>query len=327
MDIADVDLNLLVVFDALLRTRSVTGAARALGMSQPATSFALTRLRKMFGDPLFVRTARGVSPTPYAEGLAAPLEEILDRIRSDLLQQPTFDPATAERSVTFNMQDIGELVFLPRLLERLLARAPGMHVRTVNLPIAQLEPALRAGEVDLALGYFPELASAALYQQRLFAHSFVCIVRADHPSIGSEMTRKQFVEGAHAIVHPAGHMNDTLESDLSGQGLTRRVSVRIEHFLAVPTILSQSDLIFTVPYAIGASLAKLGDIKLVRPPFSAKPRDVKQHWHARFHNDAANRWLRAVVAELFLEKRSRARARGGRRQDQNGAAAKTARKS
>lgn len=301
MDIADVDLNLLVVFDALLRARSVSGAARTLGMSQPATSFALNRLRKMFGEPLFVRTARGIHPTPYAESLSGPLETILDRIRSDLLQQPTFDPHTVERSVTLGMQDIGELVLLPRILEHLSTVAPGVQVCTVDLPESQLEPALRSGDVDVVLGYFPELSGAALFQQRLFAHAFVCIVRADHPTIGSEMTRRQFLDGLHAVVHPAGDMNDSLEAELEAQGLRRRVSVRIEHFLAVPTILSQSDLIFTVPYAIGESLAKLADIKLVRPPFKAKPRIIRQHWHARFQHDAANRWLRSVIAELFME--------------------------
>lgn len=313
MDIADVDLNLLVVFDALLKARSVSGAARALKMSQPATSFALNRLRKMFGEPLFVRTARGIHPTPYAESLSVPLETILDRIRADLLQQPTFDPASEQRSITFNMQDIGELVFLPRILDRLNEIAPGLHVRTVNLPPQLLEPALRSGEVDIALGHFPDLDGAALFQQRLFSHSFVCIVRADHPTIKDEMTRRQFLEGLHAVVHPAGHMSDSLEAELQAQGLTRRVSVRIEHFLAVPTILSQSNLIFTVPYAIGAGLAKLADIKLVQPPFKAKPRIVKQHWHARFQHDAANRWLRSLVADLFMDKGPRTRTRSTRR--------------
>ncbi|MGH8187288.1 MAG: LysR family transcriptional regulator [Steroidobacteraceae bacterium] len=313
MDIANTDLNLLVVFDALLRTRSVTGAARALGMSQPATSAALNRLRKMFGDPLFVRTARGIHPTPYAESMTVPLEAVLDRIRSELLQQPTFNPATAERSVTFNMHDIGELVFLPRLLHQLVQLSPGIQVRTVNLPATELEPALRDGDVDLVVGHFPELTSAALFQQRLFAHSFVCIVRADHPEIGAEMTRRQFLDGWHAIVHPAGHLHDSLEAELKAQGLSRRVRVRIEHYLAVPTVLSQSDLIFTVPYAIGAGLVKLADIKLVRPPFKAKPRPVMQHWHSRFHHDPANRWLRGVVADLFTERGPRLRGRSGRR--------------
>lgn len=313
MDIAKIDLNLLVVFDALLRTRSVSAAARALSMSQPATSAALGRLRRMFGDPLFVRTARGIHPTPHAESMAAPLAAVLDRIRSDLLQQPTFDPATAARSVTFAMHDIGELVFLPHLIDRLAQVAPAVDVRTVNLSIEQMEPALRSGEVDLVLGYFPELTSATVFQQRLFAHSFVCIVRADHPTIGPEMTRQQFLEGWHAIVHSAGQSNDLVEAELKALGLMRQVRVRIEHYLAVPTILSQSDLIFTVPYAIGASLAKLADIKLVRPPFKAKPRVVRQHWHSRFHNDAANRWLRGVVADLFTEQERRPRGRAGRR--------------
>ncbi|MFC4313191.1 LysR family transcriptional regulator [Steroidobacter flavus] len=314
MDIADVDLNLLVVFDALLRHRSVSGAARALKMSQPATSFALNRLRKMFGEPLFVRTSRGIHPTPYAESLSAPLEAILERIRADLLQQPTFDPSTEQRSVTFNMQDIGELVFLPQILGRLNKIAPGLQLRTVNLPAPLLKPALRSGEVDIALGHFPDLAGAALFQQRLFSHSFVCIVRADHPTIKDEMTRRQFLDGLHAVVHPAGHMNDSLEAELQAQGLMRKVSVRIEHFLAVPTILSQSNLIFTVPYAIGEGLAKLADIKLVKPPFKAKPRVIRQHWHARYQRDAANRWLRSVVAELFMDKEIRPRTKTPRRQ-------------
>jgi DNA-binding transcriptional LysR family regulator len=312
MDIADVDLNLLVVFEALLRKRSVSAAARELKMSQPATSFALNRLRKTFGEPLFVRTSRGIHPTPYAESLGAPLEAILDRIRSDLLQQPTFEPATEQRSLTLNMQDIGELVFLPRILARLNKIAPGLQLRTVNLPTQFLEPALRSGEVDLALGHFPDLAGAGLFQQRLFSHSFVCIVRADHPTIKDEMTRRQFLDGLHGVVHPAGHMNDSLEAELQAQGLTRRVSVRIEHFLAVPTILSQSNLIFTVPYAIGEGLAKLADIKLVKTPFKAKPRIIHQYWHSRFQHDAANRWLRSLVAELFIDRVTAAGRRSSR---------------
>jgi DNA-binding transcriptional LysR family regulator len=300
MDIRNADLNLLVVFDALLRTRSVTRAARSLGMSQPATSFALNRLRRMLGDPLFVRTPRGIHPTPHAERLAEPVEGILDRIRGELLQQPTFEPTAVRRSVTFNMHDIGELVFLPRIMERLTNLAPGIDINTVNLPLAQLEPALRAGEVDIALGYFPDLHSAALYQQRLFTHDFVCIVRRQHPGIGTTLSRKQYQEGNHAVVVADEGRHDILEDELRTHGITRSVTLRVRHYLAIPTILSQSDLIFTVPYAIGASLAKLGDVKLVRPPFKAKPRVVKQHWHSRFHQDPANRWLRGIVAELFL---------------------------
>jgi DNA-binding transcriptional LysR family regulator len=302
MNIRDLDLNLLIVFDALLRARSVTRAAAELKMSQPATSFALNRLRAMLGDPLFVRTARGIHPTPHAEHLAGPLTAILERIRADLLQQPTFAPEAAERTVTLNMPDIGELVFLPSILKRVARDAPKVSIRTVNLPATDIEPALRAGAVDLALGFFPQLQSAALYQQRLFTHSFVCVVRRDHPSIGDKMTRKQFLDSDHAVV-AGGNADDSLEVELRDQGMTRRVVLRVEHFLALPTILSESNLIFTVPYAIGAGLVKLADIKLVQPPFKASPRLVKQHWHSRFHHDPANRWMRGLVAELFVERR------------------------
>lgn len=304
MNIRDLDLNLLIVFDALLRTRSVTRAAAELSMSQPATSFALNRLRSMLGDPLFVRTARGIHPTPHAEHLAGPLTAILERIRADLLQQPTFVPEAAERTMTLNMPDIGELVFLPSILKRLAAVAPKISVRTVNLPIADIEPSLRAGTVDLALGFFPQLQSAALYQQRLFTHSFVCVVRRDHPSIGDKLTRKQFLDSDHAVV-AGGNADDSLDGELRDQGMARRVVLRVEHYLALPTILSESNLIFTVPYAIGAGLAKLADIKLVQPPFKAKPRLVKQHWHSRFQHDPANRWMRGIVAELFVERRKK----------------------
>jgi len=304
MNIRDLDLNLLVVFDALLRTRSVTRAAAELRMSQPATSFALNKLRTMLGDPLFVRTARGIHPTPHAEHLAGPLTAILERIRADLLLQPTFAPDLADRIVTLNMPDIGELVFLPSILKRLALDAPKITIRTVNLPGSDIEPALRAGTVDLALGFFPQLQSAALYQQRLFTHSFVCVVRRDHPTIGEKITRKQFLDSDHAVV-TTGYADDSLDAELRANGMIRRVVLRVEHFLALPTILSESNLLFTVPYAIGAGLLKLGDIKLVQPPFKAKPRAVKQHWHSRFHHDPANRWLRGLVAEMFLEKRRR----------------------
>jgi DNA-binding transcriptional LysR family regulator len=187
MDIRKIDLNLLVVLDALLRLQNVSRAAEALGMSQPALSYALKRLRPLLDDPLFVRSARGMQPTPRAQQLAEPLRAVLDMVQRDVLQQPRFDPATTERSVTFNMADVGELVFLPRLLAHLKVAAPGIDVRTVSTPPSLLEDALRSGAVDLAVGYFPGMDGAAIYQQRLFSHSFVCLVRKDHPTIGQHI--------------------------------------------------------------------------------------------------------------------------------------------
>ncbi len=302
MDIRKVDLNLLVVFDALLRLRSVTRAAEALGMSQPAMSLALNKLRSTFDDPLFVRASRGIWPTPRAEQLAVPLQHVLDQIKNDVLRQPSFDAATTRRTFTFNMADVGEMVFLPRLLAHFRTAAPGANVRTVSTPPGQLVEALQSGEVDLAVGYFPGLQGAAMYQQRLFTHSFVCIVREGHPLSGVRLTKAEFLAAQHAVVHQEGKSHEVFEEALAAQGLARRVVLSIPHFLAIPLVIAESDLIVTVPYAIGMSFAQMAGLRTLRPPIEVAPAEVKQHWHARFHHDRVNRWLRGVVAELFLDK-------------------------
>lgn len=310
MDIAKIDLNLLVALDALLRARGVTAAAKLLDMSQPAMSYSLNRLRKLFGDQLFVRTPRGIEPTAFAQSLASPLREVLERIRSDVLQEPMFNPATARGTVTIAMHDIGELVLMPRLLEAFMQFAPGLDVYTVQLPEERIEPELCSGAVDLALGSYPSLSSAALYQQRLFAHSFVCVVREGHANLGREISRKQFLEGLHGVVHAQGQAADILDEELAAQGLHRRIAVRIGNFLAVPMLLKQSDLIFTVPHAIGASLSQFTSLRLLRPPFKVKSPVVRQLWHSRFHNEPRNQWIRGVVANLFLDDKETLR--GGR---------------
>ena len=302
MDIRKVDLNLLVVFDMLLRLQSVTRTAQELGMSQPAMSLALNKLRKTFSDPLFVRGSHGLSPTPRAESLAVPVRHVLDEIKNDVLRQPTFDPATTDRTFTFNMADVGELVFLPRTHAHLQTVAPGANIRTVSTPPGQLAEAMRSGEVDLAVGYFPGLQGAVIYQQRLFSHSFVCIVRKDHPVFRSQITKKKFLEAQHVVVDQEGKSHELFEETLAAEGLTRRVALPLPHFLAIPLVVAESDLIVTVPYAIGASFARMANLKMLRPPIQVGQPEVKQHWHARFHHDQVNRWIRGVVAELFLGK-------------------------
>lgn len=320
MNIRQVDLNLLVVLDALLRLRSVSRAAEYLDMSQPAVSVALGKLRLQLKDPLFIRAARGMRPTPRAEALAGPLQDVLDRIKTGLLTPPRFEPATTQRTFSFNMADVGELVFLPALRAHLAAAAPAANLRTVSTPPAQLEEAMRAGEVDWAVGYFPGLQGAAIYQQRLFSHTFACIVRKDHPRIGSQLTRKQFLEEGHAVVQQEGKSHELFEQDLALQGWVRRVAVSIPHFLAIPLIIAESDLIVTVPYAVARSFARMAELKVLRPPLQARRADLRQHWHTRFHHDPANRWIRKVIASLFGEG-SRSGGEAARRQ----AAALTAR--
>jgi DNA-binding transcriptional LysR family regulator len=309
MNIRDVDLNLLVVLDTMLRTQHVSRAAEALGMSQPALSAALNRLRALFGDPLFVRSSRGMQPTPRARQVAQPLRSIIETIQAEVLQHSRFDPSTAQRVVTINMSDVGELVFLPALLAHLKQVAPAIDLKTVSTPSPDLEDALRSGEVDLAVGYFPGIDSAVVYEERLFSHRFVCVIREGHPDIGRQMTRAQFLAAEHAVVHPEGKSHERFEQALIAQGLTRRVRVGLPHYLAIPTLLAESDLVVTVPYAVGIAFLKMGKVRMIDPPIRVRPVEVRQIWHARYQQDAMNVWLRGVVKHLFSDGHPR-RARG-----------------
>ena len=302
MDISDLDLNLLVTFDCLLRFRSVSRAAQALGSSQPSVSYALKRLRALFGDPLFVRNARGIDPTPRAEELGRALQTVFDQIRTSLLTRPSFDPAQAHRTLTLHLSDIGELVFLPLLLNRLKIQAPGVTIRSVSVPTDAVVEALRSGDVDLAVGRFAELEDASLFRQRLFSHSFACVVRHDYPYAGTKMTRRQFEQADHAVIESESRSNSIVEQALAEHGLARRIVLRMPHHLAVPAVVIDSGLVVTVPFAVGAAFARIAAVKMLRPPIDVPRVDVHQWWHARFNHDPFSQWIRGLVAGLFSER-------------------------
>ncbi|WP_397474888.1 LysR family transcriptional regulator [Pusillimonas sp.] len=300
MDVRHVDLNLLTVLEAMLEHQSVTRVANALGMSQPAVSAALAKLREQFNDPLFVRTGNGMKPTPRAMRLASPLQRALGIIDAEVLREPEFNPGASSRTFTVNTPDIGEMVFLPRLLGYLALHAPGVSLRSVALTPAEAEAAMEAGDVDLSVGYFPDLAKGSHFQQRLFRHSFVCMVRANHPVVsGQELSLEQFLALAHAVVQASGRSQELFEREMARHRLKRRVVLRTPHFMSLPMIIAETDLIATVPRAVGLSFSKLANIKTVDLPFSVPAYELRQYWHRLYHKDAGNQWLRGVVHELF----------------------------
>jgi DNA-binding transcriptional LysR family regulator len=295
------DLNLLPVIVALAESRSVSAAARQLGMSQPAVSSALARLRASLGDPLYVRTARGMEATPRALELLTPARAALGIVEQEILASPGFDPATSERTITLALSDIGEMVFLPKVLARLQADAPGMKVRSVTLPVSQLERGLELGEIDLAVGYFPDLKGNNFFQQRLFSHGFVCLLRSGHPIKGQKLTPKQFMAQGHAVVNAEGRSQEVFERYLQEQGIRRRVVLNTPHFMSLPSIISASDLVATVPLAVGVWFSSTARVRWARPPFQVPKFDLKQHWHRRVNNDPQSRWLRGLFYSLFNE--------------------------
>lgn len=298
MDILDLDLKLLVVFEAMLAARNVTLAAESIGMTQPAMSTYLGKLRKVMGDPLFVRTSRGMEPTPFAVELSDPIRNALQLLRQTLNRDKHFDAATSTRTFNLVMTDIGERVFLPALLQRLTKVAPLVSIRTVQLPVSEMREALESGEMDLAVGFIPKL-SAGFYQQRLFTRSYVCIVRTDHPTIGDRLSLKQFLGASHAVVSVAGTGHEVVERVLAEKGLARKVALRVTHFLAIPLIVANTDLIVTIPEMLAESYLPAGNIKILQPPIKLPSYAIKQHWHERYHDDPANQWLRELIRDLF----------------------------
>ena len=300
MDLRAIDLNLLVVFDALAERRSVTRAAEALGLSQPATSAALARLRLLFGDPLFVKAGAQMQPTPRAAQLSGTVRQVLDTVRDEILLARAFEPKQAERLFTLLMPDIGEVNFLPRLLARLAQAAPQVRLRTRALARGAAAEALESGAVDLALGYYPDLQRAGFFQQYLLHNRHVCIVRRNHPGIGERLTLRQFLAAAHVVVRPDGREH-VFEQFLQAHGWSRHVQLEVSHFASLLPIVTGSDLVATIPHALAEAWLAYGGIRIVATPMKVPVVEVHQFWHRRMHKDAAHAWPRAQVFELFAE--------------------------
>ncbi|MFC6520972.1 LysR substrate-binding domain-containing protein [Undibacterium arcticum] len=239
-----------------------------------------------------------MEPTPFALELSEPIRNALHLIRQTLNRDKHFDAATSTRTFKLIMTDIGERVFLPDLLRRLSTVAPGLNIRTVQLPVKEMREALESGEMDLAVGFIPDL-NAGYYQQRLFNRSYVCLIRPDHPVIKDALSLKQYLAASHAIVSAPGTGHDVVERVLTEKGLKRRIALHVTHFLAIPLIVANTDLIVTIPTMLAESYLPAGNIKLLAPPVELPVYSIKQYWHERFHEDAANRWLRGLIYELF----------------------------
>jgi DNA-binding transcriptional LysR family regulator len=295
MNVQDVDLNLLRVFDAVLHEGGVTAAAARLELTQPAVSNALARLRKLFGDPLFVRTPAGMDATPFARELAGPVRQALALLESALAHGPGFDPATATRAFRFYMSDLGQIEFLPPLIERVEQRAPGVRLEAAALDVEDIGAALASGTLDLAVGFLPALGPP-IERRALFRDPYVCLMRADHEI--QSLTRKRFLEASHVLVsYRGGHR--VIEEAFERAGI--RAALRVPHFTVVPMVLERTDLILTLPARVASVYERQGKLKALPTPLSIPAADVGVHWHERFEADPGNRWLREQVIELFAD--------------------------
>jgi DNA-binding transcriptional LysR family regulator len=295
------DLNLLPIVVALYDELSVSRAARLLGMSQPAVSKALRRLRDTFDDALFVRGPSGIVPTPRAHEIVRAARPHLQRLHDDLLKSEGFDPATNARPIVLGLSDIAEMAFLPSIIEHFRIHAPKCPVVTVTQPGVQLADALEKGDVDMAAGYFPALAQRNFRQRRLSKHGFACLMRKGHPLWKRRLTVAAFLQAEHVVVRREGRSQDILERFIERRKMRRRIALYTANVLSVPFIVMDTQLVATLPYAVVTRFASITtQLVAALPPFDLTY-DLKLHWHRRFDNEARSIWLREQLAAVFKD--------------------------
>jgi len=304
MQLKDIDLNLLLVFHKLLLLRRVSKVAEALGMTQPGVSNALKRLRLLLGDELFVRTTRGMEPTPYAATLAEPVGYALATLHDCLNEVSQFDAATSTRKFKIGMTDIGEVFFMPRLMAALRAAGPGITVSTVRNASVNLQDEMESGQIDLAIGLLPQLKSG-YFQRSLFRQRYVCMFRAGHELDKGSITRAEFEAAEHVVVVSGGTGHAVLDQAMERLGAQRNIVLTVPHFVAVGHILAASTMIATVPERYAMACMQPFGLRYVTHPLAVPEININLFWHARFNKDPANKWLRSLVFETFADGKGR----------------------
>jgi DNA-binding transcriptional LysR family regulator len=292
-----VDLNLLGIFNAILETGSVTAAANRYGITQPAMSNALARLRRLFDDPLFVPMANGMRPTPFALEIAGTVNRGLHAFEEAFEHHKRFEPLHSRRVYRFHMTDMAQMIFLPRILARLRTIGPNLQVDARTLDAQSIRPALEEGQIDFAVGRLPRLRGRGLRHVRLFRDHYEVLMRADHPLAGSPLKQKQFLNASHGVVKAFGGAHQVVEDTLTR--LRARIVLRIPYFMVIPTIISRTDALFTVPSHLSLALAGSGDVYASLVPIEIPRFDVCVYWHDRFDTDPAMNWMRALLMDLF----------------------------
>jgi len=295
VDFSTIDLNLLKLFEALVRERSVTQAGLRLGLSQPAASRALGRLRTMLGDRLLVRGKLGLELTPRGEALAGPVSRLLEDARG-IVSPAVFDPAVATGRITIAAHDHLSLLVLAGLMERFERHAPALSLHIAQ-PAGDNVRLVEQGTVDLALGIFGALPGS-LYRRGLYTDSMVCVVRAGHPCAEGGLSLESYLALRHIAVTISGVGESAVDAALSTKGLTRHVALRVPHFLAGAMLVADSDMVLTLPGRLARRLAERLPLALLDLPLHVAPLAPAMIWHERFHGDPAHAWARQQLVDV-----------------------------
>lgn len=298
IELQDVDLNLLVIFQLMYKERKTGVVAEQLNLSQPAVSHAIGRLRRLFNDELFERTARGMRPTPFSDNIYYSISQGLSTLHDGINFQDKFDPNDSSRMFKVVMTDLGEMYILPRLLDYLAKHAPTVSISTVREADGSLRDDLESGNMDLALGLIPQL-EAGFYQRRLFEQRYVCLMRKGHPLSKGEFSLERFSEAEHIVIEAkdTGHVG--VEKCLKKSGIARVIRLQLPNFMSAPYIVAQTDLIATVPETLAMTTKDSLGLEVREHPVEIPPAQINLFWHKRYHQDSGNMWLRNVLYDII----------------------------
>jgi DNA-binding transcriptional LysR family regulator len=299
MELTKLDLNLLLVFHHLLIQKRVSAVAQMLEMSQPAVSSALGRLRTALDDELFIRTQGGMTPTPYALQLAEPVAMALDVLQQALNVRGAFNPQTSARNFTLALTDVGEMYFLPVLMDALAKAAPAVTLQIVSVAQSSLKEDMSNGKIDLAMGLLPQL-QAGFFQQSLFKQKYVCLMRKNHPLAQNKaITVPAFFSAEHVRVLATGTGHGRVDMVLDKQKYKRNVRLTVPHYVALGDVLQHSPLMAIVPERFAQRIVKPFDLVTRDLPFKIPDSAIQQCWHGRLHRDPGHQWLRQLMRQLF----------------------------
>ncbi|HSG02864.1 MAG TPA: LysR family transcriptional regulator [Marinobacterium sp.] len=292
-----VDLNLLVVFRLLYEHRNTGVVADKLGITQPAVSNCLARLRKQLKDELFERTQTGLTPTPYADRIFEVVQFGLMKLEEGLGETEKFDPRTSDRIFTVAMSEMKEAEILPSLYSYICKHAPNVGIKCIGDVGLELKTGLESGEIDLAIGYFPQL-QAGFYQRRLYEEPYVCLLRTDHQMLNGPLTPHRLAGFDHLIIEAPSTGHSHVEKMLREAGIFHTRGIHIPNFLSAPYIVRESDLIVSLPQRFALMAANALGLATIPHPVLIEPSWVRLFWHRRFHKDEGLAWLRGVMVEL-----------------------------
>ncbi|MFT5209693.1 MAG: DNA-binding transcriptional LysR family regulator [Flavobacterium sp.] len=297
MKLSNIDLNLFVVFDAIYTEGNLTRAGEIIGITQPAVSNSLSRLRTLFNDPMFVRTADGMVPTPIAQNIVGSVRQALGLIRSSIQESESFDPLVSDKRFRVSMTDFSQSILLPYIFNKVNQRAPNISLDCYQVRRRDMNIELASGNLDLAID-IPLTPDSQIRQAPLFSHPHVCVIRNDNPLVGDKLDIQSYLNLHHIQISNRRGGLGHVDLALGKMGKRRHIALRTQHYLATPELVTRTDLALTVPKVFAEFLTSRLPVKYLPIPFEVPNLEAYLYWHESTDQDRANQWMRDLLMEL-----------------------------